>query len=699
MAIDLLADEDNEDNENYINSLSNEYNEDRINLLADEDDKGGIDLLADESSPQTNSSKGSISYNPLKGIERVAGDIVGGFATAGEGLHNTPYNIAKMISPKLASYMPSPDKTDWFKYFGPQDPNLADKAIQSMSQYGPYGIAGEAMLAGKGIAGLSPLATSAIEQGGIGGLFGATQSENPGAGAVTGALINAGGSAAGSAAGNAIHPAFNQVKSYLSKFSAKGISDEIGNILENAKNMTNEEAFDIAKKNHESMTEKESNAWNNLTKTVNNADRFKMGSAKPREEKNEIMARPSSELSSRKQVAMRPTMSKIGPKPIAPKKDRLVDQETQQVGKANEDREFILAKERQEQKSQTSQPGEIIEGSYRTPFQNKGYINDLKSELHKLQGESRRQSGFARTHKDAISLLHDYISDTHNTFQSALEHNKALNRDYENEITPGKSIPFRTVNYAKSKLKEAIENNIDKQKLNTTVGVAWDNANKFTQDKNQIFNELVSPKGKEQYSSFSQFLNGKNPYSDRGNFIKDYLPSGTKESLDHMKQLGKMVGNDQEAKNIIKANYFDKAYTSGKFDSKKFLSKYNSLKPHEQEHLFNEEQRKHISSLNKILELHPNALNKTRAHTVLSHTMPMLIGGGIGQIMGHPLIGAVAGHGLARTSEVALEKMMSNPKVALKLSESLNKGYFPKNTALNAKAMGLASLPAWINNQ
>lgn len=132
-------------------------------------------------------------------LPRIGADVLAGVATAGQGLHNAPYNIANMISPKLASYMPSPTNINFGQLFGVNAPNLGDKLLQGAAQYAPYMIGGEALIPDvvKSIPALekTPLLnkyiTSAINQAPTNAIFGLTQSQNPIAGAPASTAIGA----------------------------------------------------------------------------------------------------------------------------------------------------------------------------------------------------------------------------------------------------------------------------------------------------------------------------------------------------------------------------------------------------------------------------------------------------------------------------------------------------------------------------
>jgi len=321
------------------------------------------------------------------------------------------------------------------------------------------------------------------------------------------------------------------------------------------------------------------------------------------------------------------------------------------------------------------------------PYDNSGYTDALNTELNNLKTQSSRQSALARKNKEAISLIeggnnsNGYLNDQHNSFSDAIEHNQALNADFENEVAPGQPLPFRTVNFAKSNLRDTLKDNLEQSGLKDTLGKTWNDANDLTKQKNQIFNEVISPKGKDDYSSFTTYLNGKSPFADRGNFVNDYMPSGSQESLGKMKQLGQMLGDEDLSKMVIKKNYFD---TDKGVTPKSYLNNYNNLSPDERNYLFSPEQNQMTQALKNILEKNPDALKAASLGSHLWHgSLQFLLGGAAGHAMGLPFLEAGAGTALGlNAARAGLQKAFSNPAMARMWANYLTKA--PQQSGLGA---------------
>jgi hypothetical protein len=486
--------------------------------------------------------------------QRIVPDIVSGLATAGQGLHNF----------LLSGFPSAQTHIDFGKeVFGVNQPNLADNLIQGGAQYAPYAAAQEVAAPAKALS----LVQKLLSDSAAGGIFGTTQSDDPVKGGVAGALT----APAGRAAGELIPKAPGAILDNLSQYSAKGMAKNVGESLSNVKDLTNAQAFDLAKNNYQNYTAKEKGAWDALS---------------------------------------------------------------QEAAKADE------------------------QGA---KFDNKPYVDSLVSQLEKLRQQSGRQSGFARANTDSISMLGDYMKDQHGTFTDAIEHNKALNQDYQNEITPGKSLPFTTVNYAKSNIKQAIGSNLSDNNLQNTLGNVWDSANKITSEKNQLFNQVVSPGGREQISKFSTFLNGKNDYQDPSAFVKDYVPSSRGDGIQKMEQFSKMLGDDQKAKDILKMNYFGDVFDSGNnINASKFINKYKHLSNEQQGYMFSADENKTIQGLSRILDKNPQALNNTSIFSG-SHLIPLVLGGAGGYHFGGGAgtgVGALAALSGVQAGKVGLEKLL-----------------------------------------
>lgn len=129
-------------------------------------------------------------------VLRLGGDILAGAAEGGQGLHNAPYNIANLIAgPGAASHMPTPTHINFSDMFGVSDPGLQDKLIQGGVQYAPYAAGESALIAGKALGFGGKLLANSL----TGGVFGATQSNDPLSGSLLGAATNAGTGLAGRA--------------------------------------------------------------------------------------------------------------------------------------------------------------------------------------------------------------------------------------------------------------------------------------------------------------------------------------------------------------------------------------------------------------------------------------------------------------------------------------------------------------------
>lgn len=306
-------------------------------------------------------------------------------------------------------------------------------------------------------------------------------------------------------------------------------------------------------------------------------------------------------------------------------------------------------------------------------FDSSNYQNSLKNKLNNLQNQSESQSAFSRKNKEGISLLEGYLNDKYSSFRDAIQHNQALNADYQNEITPGKSLPFDIVNYAKNNIKNTINKNIENNKLQETLGNSWQQANNTTAEKNKIFNELIGSTGKQQNSTFATMNKFQNPFGDVTTFVQDYVPKGKGDGIQRMQQFSEMLGDENHAKNVIKMNYFENALTSNGIEAPEFISKYDNLSSAQQDYLFNPEENRQLRTLSKINENNKSFLKGPKSNTSLLHyaVMPAL-GATIGKAFGIPWVEGYLGSGVAMSaSHALLSKIMENPKLSEKLSEQL----------------------------
>jgi hypothetical protein len=581
--------------------------------------------------------------NPLL---RLAGDIAAGGDKFDTGIVNSPHNLMNLLSPTLASKIPQVQ--DSSSFYSPQNPGFLDKLAQGAAQFAPY----------------LPIGAEKIAQGGIGsalsGLlqqgaaYGATQSNNPLTGALTGALTNA----TLGLAGKAVSPIIDAGKGYLSRFAAQGITKNIGNFLSSSKDVNNAQAFQMAKQNLGNYEDKETQAWNNLkdqAQTVDNTPRFAAQFGTEMQGASGASTSSSPTSSGAPLSGTLPSnLNTYTPPPALPAP---AGTNIAAINPTN-----------------AARGAETLEATRQPSFDDSSYVTALRNQLNKIGGQSSRQSGFARANQDSQQLLGDYINDQHGTFTDAIEHNQALNKDYQNELTPGKSLPFNTVNFAKSNLQKAIQANIENNNLQDTLGSAWNNANQITSQKNQIFNQLSGNKGNTLRSTFSGVVNGKDPNADPTTFVKDYLPTAKGDGIQKMQQFSQMLGDEGTAKNVLKQNYFDKAVQGNGVAPRTFLSKYNNLSDEQQGYLFSPEENQTIQALNKISESHPDVFSNSMMSSFGHHGIAATLGGILGLSTGHGLwegLGAGILGGVA--ANAGMRKLFENPAISNYFVNALTK--------------------------
>ena len=544
-------------------------------------------------------------------LSRIVSDIDIGATRMGLGARSAPHFIAQtlakhgVISPETAAKFTLPSIAfssqglttplqgkQIEQAYGVTKPTTADVLLQGAAQYLPYTAIGGASIPGQMAAGA---------------LYGATQTKEPGLGAITGGITGLGAGAAGKAA----ELSLPLIKNILSKYAAPGISKTIEGGLDNIKNVNSANAFKMAKNNFNKYQDIENEAWDNLNNQA--------------------------------------ALTDMNPK---------------------------------------------------VKFDDDDYVSALQNKLQDLKKEAK-QSGLARKNEDSISLLQDYISDPHKSFTQAIAHNRGLNADFQNEITPGKSLPFSMVNYAKSNLKNSVKQNLEDNNLKDNLGLSWQAANQATKNKNSIFNEIVSPAGKPQPSTFMKYYRGDPQYGDPSNFVKQYLPQAKAEGAQKMKQFSQMVGDENYAKNVLKANYFDKSYDDTGFKPESFLKKYNDLSQEQRDYLFPKDQQDTINGLNKIISKYPDALRKLHFYSLGSyHTLPFLAGAGLGEYFGHQgLLGGISGVAGTKLLEGALKRILARPSLQRAVLSGLNEqqGINPIRSVLanllKPKSVSAATVP------
>lgn len=321
----------------------------------------------------------------------------------------------------------------------------------------------------------------------------------------------------------------------------------------------------------------------------------------------------------------------------------------------------------------TKEYGRLADERYN--YDNSSYRQALENKIDSLQKQSERQAAFRRENEPAIATLQSYLDESkHDTFADALEHAKALNIDYRNEITPGKSVPFNMVKFAKGELEKNFNKNLAQGNLDKTLGEVWRSARQKTANINQAFNEYKTPAGGVSPSTFRKFYTrAGGEFEDPTGFVGQYVPKKAEEGIGRMQKLSTILGNDQDAKEAIIRNHFASAFEADEFNPKDFMNKFNKLSNAQQEYLFTPEQLENMRALGKILKRYPEALKKTGAMPRLHRSISGLLGiGGAAALGGVPWwAGVLGGLGAEAVGRAGLRQLAGTPTMRQRIIKDL----------------------------
>jgi len=305
-------------------------------------------------------------------------------------------------------------------------------------------------------------------------------------------------------------------------------------------------------------------------------------------------------------------------------------------------------------------------------YNNEGYMNGLEKMRQELT-DKLKVNPSSDKHIASLQFVHNLLDAAPSSFEGALKHHQGLNEYYRDSIG-GAKLPTDVVSRAIKLSKGDVAKNLENNNLSDTVKSTFDNANSATQAKNQTFHQVVTPKGKNATSTFSNLIKNNNPNFDKASFIKDYVPKGG-EDIGKMQQFSKMVGDEDFGKKTLRSHYFDNSA-----EPKEFLKKYNNLSQKQREYLFSNAERSKVDSLNKILRDSPNALKSNIAKgfgrnlvtgligtgtAIATHGMslvPNAITGGLSFLGGNAI--RPIGNAIAQTKfgQKALTNALTNPK-------------------------------------
>ena len=175
-----------------------------------------------------------------------------------------------------------------------------------------------------------------------------------------------------------------------------------------------------------------------------------------------------------------------------------------------------------------------------------------------------------------------------------------------------------------------------------------------------MFETVVGQTGKETPSKFRNFVKNKRGSADASSFVKDYLPTTKSEGTQKMRQLSRMLGDEDFAKNVIKHNMFKSSIDKQNVNS--FINKFDSLSKDQKDYLFDEKQRNMVSTLSRMLKSKKDVLTDNEKHNVMKTVLSTALGYGGAHYAGvDPLIGLAAGAVVPSFYNKVLSSVMSHP--------------------------------------
>jgi hypothetical protein len=307
-------------------------------------------------------------------------------------------------------------------------------------------------------------------------------------------------------------------------------------------------------------------------------------------------------------------------------------------------------------------------------FDDSGYKEALAKEIERRTIGAAGQSGSTAKEAPIIAALSRFKDqDPHGTFTDAFKHNKSLN----DERSLGQT-PVEAINFAHAALKDSIAKNLKDNNLQDTLGAEWANANKSTQDKYNIFHNVGKPSGKPNTSKFINLLkNEQKPGVDVTTFASDYVPSRNESGTGKMEQFAKVLGDEDQAKDVIKKNYFKDAITPQGLDAKTFINKFNKLSSEQRNYLFGNNALESINVLGKIVKHNPQIFKTEGGQFFRRHSLPALVGYGVGRIAGYPVAGTIAGVETAKLGAKILANKLGNSSIQKSFINYLDKEEAP----------------------
>lgn len=349
--------------------------------------------------------------------------------------------------------------------------------------------------------------------------------------------------------------------------------------------------------------------------------------------------------------------------------------------KQQEGEAYKRVKEMAEEIDQKSALGKL-ESEVSKKFDPSPFHAKLEQRIKELKEDSINHPSRMDKNKESIEILESIRKDKLSNWGDLLEERKVINDLYGYEKTPGKSLPFETIDFARKSLlntaNEIFENNPMPE-----FKKAWDEANLITEKRKKEFDTLITRQGKETKSPYFNFKfsetnpeKGINTGSNVADVVRPYIPKDSKDGVAKIEQFYSMVGDINKGKELLKPYTFSDSIAGNTVDLTKFFNRYDKLSEEQRGLLFDPSELARLNKSARLFKDNPRAFgikNQEEASKIMDIiTNPKVAGGVLGGALGAVLgpVGVPIGGALGAAGATFLQK--SGPKLALGITDSFD---------------------------
>jgi hypothetical protein len=226
-----------------------------------------------------------------------------------------------------------------------------------------------------------------------------------------------------------------------------------------------------------------------------------------------------------------------------------------------------------------------------TNFDNSDYVNALKAKLGSIKSEVGNNNNLKSQASESIKQLNGLIKNAPTSFGDAIRERKGINAipaNYFKENKTSDKMLNSVADYARKKLVNQVNKNIESNPEAQEFGDLWDKANKNYSEQSAFTSLPTTSNNLKNSNAMQEAMYGKG--SPDGSILNKFVPKSD-EGMYKIVHLSKLLGNPDDARNAIRSTILSKAAKENN-NPLEILKSYKALSEPQRQFLFSPDERR-----------------------------------------------------------------------------------------------------------